>query len=111
MASYDDNSDMKSEGRTEGRMSRGAREDSDEPSKVQHYLEAQALELQRFRETLGMLYDRIAPVLGPERSEKLAGDSDDSPERSEVVRVIIDQTDNLRVMHRRLMESIQRIEL
>lgn len=82
------------------------------PPKIQHHLEAYGLELQRLRETIGMLSDRITPVLGPERDEKYSDPSEEGPVAySEITRVVLDYNNMLRRMNLGLQELIRRIEL
>lgn len=75
-------------------------------------LQAHNEELLKLRELIGMLDDRIAPVLGPERSEGPSSTAkSDAPDRSEVGRIITDHTDFVHSLQQRVHRMLQRIEL
>lgn len=68
-------------------------------------------ELLKLRELIGMLSDRIMPVLGPERSEKSLTPSDDSPECSDIARELDDHRALIRSAQRHVSGLLDRIEL
>lgn len=69
-------------------------------------------ELLKLRELVGMLDDRIAPILGPERpSDAMKIPDGGTPDRSEVGRIVNDHTDLVRSIQRRVNMLLQRIEL
>lgn len=69
-------------------------------------------ELLKLREMVGILGDRLTPVLGPEVMDKFPGESlQDSPELSEMARDIDDQTQIIYQTQRMLSNITGRVEL
>lgn len=68
-------------------------------------------ELLKLREMVGLLHDRIAPVLGPERAERSPGSSDDAPECSDIARELDDHRSLIRVVQMQVAGLLDRVEI
>lgn len=62
-------------------------------------------------EEIGMLFDKILPVTGPEGPDKMSDPGDDTPQHSEIWRVLEDQTSRITQIRRRVTSIRSRIEL
>lgn len=82
-----------------------------EPRAIGTMLSQNREELLKLRELIGMLGDRITPVLGPDRPEKHLEGANESPECSDIMRELDDHRALIRSAQRHLSELMDRIEL
>lgn len=112
MARYEDDGDKVESGKI--RIHTGvisSTGDELEGSVIPRLIQEQNNELLRLREVVGVLIEKIAPVLGPERPGPSESHSEDVPDYSEVARVITSHTELATWIRRYVESTISRVEL